>query len=150
MIDETEYKIARQWRLTGGAGVPPEQVSPPSQRSLQVTRRSSHKQKEHTNGRTGRNDEDEWSSETDVENEQHGPRSGGLKRSEVASMSRRREQLRMMLSTADITAVERAIDEHAGHADAELQELRRQLIQHREVSEYLCITCGSFPFEYTA
>ena len=149
MIDETEYKIARQWRLTGGAGVPPEQVSPPSQRSLQVTRRSSHKQKEHTNGHTGRN-EDEWSSETDVENEQHGPRSGGLKRSEVASMSRRREQLRMMLSTADITAVERAIDEHAGHADAELQELRRQLIQHREVSEYLCITCGSFPFEYTA
>ena len=48
---------------------------------------------------------------------------------------RKRDELRMMLSSADITAVERAIDEHAGHPDADLQQLRRQLIQHREVSE---------------
>lgn len=136
MIDETEYKIARQWRLTGGAGVPPEQVSPPSQRSLQATRRSSPKRQQHTNGDSGRNDEGRWSSDTDDENERHDPMSGRPKRSEVASMSRRREQMRMMLSTADIAAVERTIDEHAGHADAELQELRQQLIQHREVSEY--------------
>ena len=42
----------------------------------------------------------------------------------------------MMLSAADITAVERALDEHAGDPDGELQELRRQLIQHRDVSAY--------------
>ena len=122
IIDETEYKIARQYRLTGGAMALPEQVSPASQR---VTRRSSPKKQQQ-----------EWSSETDDEDELQSPTSGRPSMAEVVSTSRKREQLRMMLSAADITAVERALDEHAGDPDGELQELRRQLIQHRDVSAY--------------
>ena len=122
IIDETEYKIARQCRLTGGAMALPEQVSPPSQR---VIRRTSPKKQQH-----------EWSSETDDEDEHQSPSSGRPSMAEVASTSRKREQLRMMLSAVDITAVERALDEHATHPDGELQELRRQLIQHRDVSAY--------------
>ena len=136
MIDEAEYKIARQWRLTGGAVPPPEHAPPPSQRSLRETRPSSPKLQQQSKGRNrSREDEDRWSSETDDENERRSPRSDRARRTEIESTSRKRDELRMMLSSADITAVERAIDEHAGHPDADLQQLRRQLIQHREVGE---------------
>ena len=137
MIDEAEYKIARQWRLTGGAVPPPEHAPPPSQRSLRETRPSSPKQQQQSKGRhhSSRENEDGWSSDTDDENERRSPRSDRAIRTEMESTSRKRDELRVMLSSADITAVERAIDEHAGDPDAELQQLRRQLIQHREVSE---------------
>lgn len=133
MIDETEYQIARQWRLTGGAVGLPEHAPPPTQRSLRRMRQTSHTQRRRKRNHGSRNDEDESESEIDGENEQRSPGPSRSRRPEVASASYRHEQLRTMLSCADITAVERTIDEHAGHADAESQELRRKLIRHREV-----------------
>eukprot|EP01046_Picozoa_sp_COSAG06_P033682 COSAG06_NODE_3457_length_5315_cov_2.923121_2_plen_155_part_00 len=136
MINVTEYQMARNSRLTGGAVTAPEHPTPRSQRSLQ-SKRSRSPQSPYKDGHDDNiEDEDEWDHSQDEEEDRRN-RSSSPESRPRPSAAQRCDELREMLKSPDITAVEQTIDEHAGHKDLESQDLRRQLIQHREVSQHM-------------
>ena len=136
LIDEEEYQIARKSRLTGGTGIlplPAEQPTPRSHRSS-PRRGDSRGSRGSPRDRYEDDDDDEdYRSDEEDEEERGSSRPRQSPKSSFAAAERKRDQLRMMLSSVDIKAIEDVIDEHTGTTDATSKDLRRQLIHRLDV-----------------